>query len=163
MPLRYFGNTASQGESLRLKSQIYAARKYGLPNLHFDCSLRRRHLFINKTLVLLNAIQNTLQLHPVPSCLGFCLTLPMQDWDGMRYLFSPSRDERCRISTHRFGGGTSLLRQQIIGAGGESQIEGPRRRSQWTFIARLVAASASPGDQIQQPVQQGCLQFNNDS
>jgi N-acetylneuraminic acid mutarotase len=36
------------------------------------------------------------------------------------------------------------LHQQIIGAGGESQIEGPRRRSPWTFIARLVGAGASP-------------------
>jgi len=36
------------------------------------------------------------------------------------------------------------LHQQIVGAGGESEIEGPRRRSQWTFTARLVAASASP-------------------
>lgn len=36
------------------------------------------------------------------------------------------------------------LHQQIIGAGGESHIEGPRRRSPWTFIARLVAASPSP-------------------
>src|SRR5215471_4414002 len=44
-------------------------------------------LFIDKRLVLLNSIQNALQLHPVPSCIGFCLTLPIQDWDRMRFLF----------------------------------------------------------------------------
>jgi N-acetylneuraminic acid mutarotase len=31
------------------------------------------------------------------------------------------------------------LHQRIIGAGGESQVEGPRRRSEWTFVARVVS------------------------
>lgn len=31
------------------------------------------------------------------------------------------------------------LHDRIIGAGGESQIEGPRRRSEWTFLARIVS------------------------
>lgn len=35
-----------------------------------------------------------------------------------------------------------FLDHLIVGAGGESAIEEPRRRSQWTFIARLVPASS---------------------
>jgi len=31
------------------------------------------------------------------------------------------------------------LQQRIIGAGGESEVEGPRRRSEWTFVARVVS------------------------
>jgi N-acetylneuraminic acid mutarotase len=31
------------------------------------------------------------------------------------------------------------LRHRIIGAGGESQVEGPRRRSEWTFVARIAS------------------------
>jgi len=31
------------------------------------------------------------------------------------------------------------LHDRIFGAGGESQIEGPRRRSEWTFVARVVS------------------------
>ena len=30
------------------------------------------------------------------------------------------------------------LHDRIIGAGGESQVEGPRRRSEWTLVARVV-------------------------
>jgi hypothetical protein len=33
------------------------------------------------------------------------------------------------------------LHDRIIGAGGESQMEGPRRRSEWTFVARIVSAN----------------------
>lgn len=32
------------------------------------------------------------------------------------------------------------LHHRIIGAGGESMVEGPRRRSQWTFVAQIVPA-----------------------
>jgi N-acetylneuraminic acid mutarotase len=35
------------------------------------------------------------------------------------------------------------LNQEIIGAGGESEIEGPRRRSPWTFVARVISANSS--------------------
>jgi hypothetical protein len=31
------------------------------------------------------------------------------------------------------------LHDRIIGAGGECQVEGPRRRSEWTFVARIVS------------------------
>jgi N-acetylneuraminic acid mutarotase len=31
------------------------------------------------------------------------------------------------------------LHDRIVGAGGESQVEGPRRRSEWTFVARIVS------------------------
>ena len=33
------------------------------------------------------------------------------------------------------------LSDRIIGAGGESQVEGPRRRSEWTFVARIVSGN----------------------
>ncbi len=36
------------------------------------------------------------------------------------------------------------LRGEIIGAGGESQIEGPRHRSPWTFVARITPAMPQP-------------------
>jgi hypothetical protein len=31
-----------------------------------------------------------------------------------------------------------LLDDRIIGAGGENEPEGPRRRSEWSFIGRLI-------------------------
>jgi hypothetical protein len=33
------------------------------------------------------------------------------------------------------------LHHRIIGAGGESQVEGPRRRSEWTFVARIASGN----------------------
>src|SRR6516162_11701740 len=53
------------------------------------------HLFIDKRFVLLNSIQNTLQLHPVPPCIGFCVTLPIQDRLRMRYLLPSKEKSSC--------------------------------------------------------------------
>src|SRR5487761_1554684 len=46
------------------------------------------HAFIDKRLVFLNPIQNTLQLHPVLFlCRVSRSNYPYRNWDGMRYLF----------------------------------------------------------------------------
>jgi hypothetical protein len=90
-------------------------------------------LFIDKRLVLLNPIQNTLQLHRVPPCIGFCVTLLIQDWLRMRYLL-PSKEQSPyfypQIPRRRpfSGGGLFFFRSGFeVGSGGESPPD-------WEFL-----------------------------
>src|SRR6516162_1452441 len=84
------------------------ARAYAHPQTRPLTVLSPYHLFIDKRLVLLNSIQNTLQLHPVLPCIGFCVTLPIQNRFKMRYLLS-SKERKALTSTHKFHGGTEFL------------------------------------------------------
>jgi N-acetylneuraminic acid mutarotase len=65
------------------------------------------------------------------------------DWHKQRYAETTPMPEGAAV------GQFFRLRHMIIGAGGESQIEGPRRRSPWTFIARVVPASPLLQDRSQ--------------
>jgi N-acetylneuraminic acid mutarotase len=76
------------------------------------CSLR-----IGDRILLFTALKTVWELEPVTG--RYSETTPMPEAVAVDQFF--------------------WLHDRIFGAGGESQIEGPRRRSEWTFVARVVS------------------------
>src|SRR5215470_11824521 len=82
------------------------ARPYAHPQTRPPTVLSPFHPFIDKRLVLLNSIQNTLQLHPVPPALGFASHYPYRIGSGCAT--SSFRGKKALTSTHKFRGGGSF-------------------------------------------------------